>query len=127
MNAGGSNAKLKNEAKYFALEYKKLIVSSISDAALDYAINMASDELEKEISLLGTRYQFQRNKNYFFILFYITFRFQSLFIFIVFKFQNQAFSKLHSIVSTSTLNHENIQVPMERNITMDENLNRGKK
>ena len=68
MNAGGSNARLKNEAKYFALEYKKLIVSSISDAALDYAINLASEELEKEISLLGTRYKFKRNKTYFFIL-----------------------------------------------------------
>ena len=64
MNAGGNNAKLKNEAKYFALEYKKLIVSSISDAALDYAINMASEELEKEISLLGTGYQVQRNEMY---------------------------------------------------------------
>ena len=72
MNAGASNAKLKNEAKYFALEYKKLIVSPISDAALDYAINMASDELEKEISLLGTRYQFKRNI-YVFILHNISF------------------------------------------------------
>ena len=53
-NPDGSNAKLKREAKYFALEYKRAIVSSVSDMALDNAINLAADELEKEITLLGT-------------------------------------------------------------------------
>ena len=53
INADGNNAKLKNEAKYFALEYKKLIVSSISERALDNAIAFAAAELEKEITLLG--------------------------------------------------------------------------
>ena len=82
MNAGGNNAKLKNEAKYFALEYKKLIVSSISDAALDYAINMASEELEKEISLLGTGYQVQRNEMY---LSYFTYHILFILFFTLFK------------------------------------------
>ena len=54
MNEAGNNAKLKNEAKYFALEYKKLIVSSISEKALDNAIAFAATELEKEITLLGS-------------------------------------------------------------------------
>ena len=54
INADGNNAKLKNEAKYFAIEYKKLIVSSISERALDNAIAFAAAELEKEITLLGS-------------------------------------------------------------------------
>ena len=53
INTDGSNARLKREAKYFALEYKRAIISSISDEALDNAINLAATELEKEINLLG--------------------------------------------------------------------------
>ena len=55
MNNDGNNAQLRREAKYFALEYKKLIVSSISDVALDNAIISAAAELEREITLLGIK------------------------------------------------------------------------
>ena len=53
VNTDGINTKLKQEAKYFALEYKRAIVSPINDLALDNALNLAVEEMEKEITLLG--------------------------------------------------------------------------
>ena len=53
VNTDGINTRLKQEAKYFALEYKRAIVSPINDLALDNAINLAVEEMEKEITLLG--------------------------------------------------------------------------
>lgn len=61
MNSGGSSVTLKREAKYFATEYARTIVSPISDAALDNAIDLAAKELEREITLLGRHEIYDQN------------------------------------------------------------------